>query len=270
MDDGIIQLLFFVIVIIFSILDAIARKRKKEHDIEGMDRPREEDRPEHRHRQEPRGSLHRQEEEAPAWEAEAEYEGAADARDERGADTLIPGDLWEEITGSKRPSESPPAPPTPGQDSPERPSETRGPRPPAPGQRFPAPAPAPSPVPAPSPREESTTWDTRRSTTPRSSEARPDEFPDRIETTELGTLAEQIREQSRRELTEVETAPDLVEPVSTVPGRKRRVRSGAAVELTATLRADRTALQKAILYREVLGRPLGSRPGSGGWEEPVG
>ena len=46
-------------------------------------------------------------------------------------------------------------------------------------------------------------------------------------------------------------------------------RPARAAVLTA-LRGDADALRKAVLYREILGKPLGSRPGLGGWEEPPG
>jgi hypothetical protein len=274
MDEGLIQILFFVAIIVFSIMDAIARKKKKEREMGEMDLPGERE-------QEERGSLHRREPEP--WQVESERDGE-DVRDERGADSMIPADLWEEITGMKRPP--PPSAPAPDRSGGREGAASR-PDSPAPGQRFPAPAPSPVPAPSPEPRR----WDTpqptaaagrgtARSSAPRSSDARRDDFPERMRTTELGALAEEIREKGRRELSEIEIAAGVEEVEDGVhpragarkfPGAKRRRRAtGVASTLAASLRGDAQALQKAVLYREVLGRPLGSRPGAGGWEEPVG
>jgi hypothetical protein len=55
------------------------------------------------------------------------------------------------------------------------------------------------------------------------------------------------------------------------PGGGQRARPGAeesAAVLRALLRTDGAALRSAVLYREVLGAPLGLRRGPGGWEGP--
>ena len=61
-------------------------------------------------------------------------------------------------------------------------------------------------------------------------------------------------------------------PPSRVEARplRRAPREGlppGAAAVLAALRADAHGLRKAVLYREILGTPLGSRPGPGGWEE---
>lgn len=291
--EGLIQVLFFLAILIFSMIDAAARRKKRQQEMDELDHPEEdrhagplEGRHEGRHEGPRADRPGTESRDRTPWQVASGREGEAEVqaeRDEQGADSLIPADLWEEITGMKRPS--PPAPrPRPSSQSP------------APEQRFPAPDPVPAPSPVPS------TWDTPQPTasagrsTPRSrnvhgregqsvqvrsSEARQDEFPERKRAkTELGALAEEIREKSRRDLTEVPIAQEVEEVSDAVhpragarkfpaAGRRRRA-VGVAASLKSSLRADTESLQKAVLYREVLGRPLGSREGAGGWEEPVG
>ena len=94
------------------------------------------------------------------------------------------------------------------------------------------------------------------------------------ESAALPVLAEEeIRERGRRDLLAVPaTAPRSVDapPAAAAPRgeRSRPERTRRAARLRAILRADSETLRDAVLFREILGRPLGSRPGPGGWQEP--
>ncbi len=84
---------------------------------------------------------------------------------------------------------------------------------------------------------------------------------------------EEIRERGRRDLFAVPaTAPRSVDaPLAAAAPRGERSRpkrTRRVVRLRAILRADSETLRDAVLFREILGRPLGSRPGPGGWQEP--
>ena len=84
---------------------------------------------------------------------------------------------------------------------------------------------------------------------------------------------EEIRERGRRDLLAVSpTAPRLVDaPLAAVAPRGERSRperTRRAARLRAILRADSETFRDAVLLKEILGRPLGSRPGPGGWQEP--
>lgn len=87
------------------------------------------------------------------------------------------------------------------------------------------------------------------------------------EVTEPETLAEpKTLEVASYEALRREARPSLVEarPLRRAP--REGLPSGAAAVLVA-LHADAHGLRKAVLYSEILGAPLGSRPGPGGWEE---
>jgi hypothetical protein len=103
---------------------------------------------------------------------------------------------------------------------------------------------------------------------------RPTEFPDRLRPTELASEAERIREEGRKALLEeVEDtglgveAPPRARPYGKAGQRRARKETFASRFLRDSLRGDPRGLQKAVLYREVLGPPLGTR-GTGGWEDP--
>ena len=257
MDEGLAQILFFLAVIVFSIIDAVARKRKKEREMGGIDPSGEgEDETEEDIR------FGREKAAPSPWESEAEFEMEEAEVEAAAAEGMIPADLWEEITGMKRP----PSPDVP--------------RAPVPEHEYTAPTPAPMPwgggQPTQSDRERDWRETTQarsseaRSSEARSSQARPDAFPDRLRPTELAIEAERIRKMGRSALPEVEVAPVIHRGFPEARTGKRRGRGGAlAGELRKTLRGDAKALQKAVLYREILGRPIGSREGPGGWEEPA-
>lgn len=84
---------------------------------------------------------------------------------------------------------------------------------------------------------------------------------------------EEIRERGRRDILAVPaTVPPSVDApmVAAVPRgeRSRPERARRVTRLRAILRTNSDTLRDAVLFREVLGRPLGFRPGPGGWQEP--
>lgn len=264
MGEEFFQFLIFLFIAVVWALEALARARKKKQKEEEM---AEEERG---------GSLHRREERAPSpWEQEPEaFESAGWEEDEEEEDDaevtaegLIPADLWEEITGLKRPapSEAPRTPaPAPRSPTPSRPSPPSVESRPGPVTR-----PAPPPVPAPSPS--GSRWDHERTV-----KVRPTDFPERLRPTELADEAERIREEGRRalaaeaaEAAETEVQVEVRPRPYGIPGRRKLRTGGTAAGrlLRESLRGDTQALQKAVLYREVLGPPLGTR-GTGGWEDP--
>ena len=105
-----------------------------------------------------------------------------------------------------------------------------------------------------------------------------------LETMELDAVAEDLREESRRELRETEEPAVAVEEVApsasspstgsprlpVPPDARRRARQRSASSLLASLRKDPAALRRAVLYREILGPPLGARENGGGWQPPSG
>lgn len=110
---------------------------------------------------------------------------------------------------------------------------------------------------------------TREASGPRESRASRASPP-----TEIAAEAERLRRESRRELETGAETPRIEEveaPKSAFPstGRRRR-RKVQAPALRRAVGGDVQALQDAVLYREILGRPLGSRPGPGGWEDSAG
>ena len=85
---------------------------------------------------------------------------------------------------------------------------------------------------------------------------------------------EEIRERGRRDILAVPaTVPPSVDaPMAAAAPRGERSRperTRRVARLRATLRTDSETLRDAVLFREILGRPLGFRPGPGGWQEPV-
>ena len=97
--------------------------------------------------------------------------------------------------------------------------------------------------------------------------------PEDESATMLVHAGEEIRERGRRDLLAVPaTTPRLVDaPLAAVAPRGERSRperTRRAARLRAILRADSETRRDAVLFREILGRPLGSRPGPGGWQEP--
>ena len=127
---------------------------------------------------------------------------------------------------------------------------------------LPRPSHAPSPFPEPPLAEEEKQW-----------AGEPAE-----EVPPLVVEAEPLWEEGRREL----AAPAPTEPVeeeevervdpAVVPLRPRAPRRARATPLASGLVGElgrgSEALRKAVLYREVLGAPLGLRGRSGGWEDP--
>jgi hypothetical protein len=90
----------------------------------------------------------------------------------------------------------------------------------------------------------------------------------------LELAEEEIRKRGRHDLLAVPaTAPRSVDaPLATAAAlraeRSRPARTRRAARLRAILHAESETLHDAVLFREILGRPLGSQLGPGGWQEP--
>ena len=85
---------------------------------------------------------------------------------------------------------------------------------------------------------------------------------------------EEIRERGRRDILAVPaTVPPSVDaPMAAAASRGERSRperTRRVARLRAIFRTDSETLRDAVLFREILGRPLGFRPGPGGWQEPL-
>lgn len=105
MDNGVFQLLFFALLILASVFDGIARRRKRQRRMEEME-----------------------------WEEEAEGEDGvesgtsssapsgspartgAPAGERETADSMVPDDLWAILTGEERPGAGRGLPPVPDRD----------------------------------------------------------------------------------------------------------------------------------------------------------
>jgi hypothetical protein len=127
------ELIFFAVIIFFSIIDSIARSRKKKQQQMGTGAPvpttpdpRERKRSvprydtERTHEAQPTYETERTYEQQPTYEADASYDDAPsyddDAPEEAGSQAMIPSDIWEEIAGLARgrtPAPTRPAPPPP-------------------------------------------------------------------------------------------------------------------------------------------------------------
>jgi len=119
------ELIFFAIIIFFSVIDSIARSRKKNRQQGGsLPAPGEPGQWEWEEKED--------EEEPYSYEAEASYEAPPNAPNKpapgKSSEGMIPGDIWEEIAGLARgrvPAPSRPAPrPVEIEVIPERPVET--------------------------------------------------------------------------------------------------------------------------------------------------
>ena len=114
------QLIFFAIIIFFSIIDSVARSKKKKQQMgTGAPVPKTPDARE-RNRSVPRYDTERTHDAQPTYEAERTYEQQPeyddDLPEEAGSQAMIPADLWEEIAGLARgrtsaPTRSVPPPP---------------------------------------------------------------------------------------------------------------------------------------------------------------
>jgi len=179
---------------------------------------------------------------------------SAEPASTRDASDIIPGELWEILTGQKRPQPQP--------------EERPPPPPPAPPARKPLPAarrhtPAPRrPLPAPLEDDEAGPWPPRRRTV--EAQSRED-----AAAADLMRKRERALEKARRfepsppVIVSLETEPlpephrhtafhDKLDRLSAAPrGRPRPI---AMLEFDPS---DRAALQRAIILHEVLGKPKG-------------
>jgi hypothetical protein len=125
------QLIFFAIIVFFSIIDSIARKKKKQQQQmgTGVPVPTTPDARE-RKRSVPRYDTERTHDAKPTYEAERTYEAqpsydadpsydddaleeAGGVSEKAGSEALIPADIWEEIAGLARGKTSAPTRPIP-------------------------------------------------------------------------------------------------------------------------------------------------------------
>lgn len=135
------QLIFFAVIIIFSILDSVARSRKKKQQQgTGLPAPTKPGRrravprydTEATHEPKPTYESERTYESQPSYDAEPSYDVAPsyddDVPDEAGSGGLIPSDIWKEIealaTGRPPARRRPPPPPVELEAIPARPVET--------------------------------------------------------------------------------------------------------------------------------------------------
>ncbi len=206
MDDGLFQLLFFGILILATVFDAMTRKRRRRRRMGEMD--------------------HEEKEEAvSSWERESPTAAA----ERETADSMVPSDLWEILTGEQ---------PDPQGNEPEVSSSDSRALP----DWIPEPEPVPEvepvrkvePVPEPKPPEPLSPVRTR-----------------------VTALPPQL------------TPTPAAVPVAARPREFREAASGGAssnyAELLRSGGAD--SLRKAIVLREVLGAPAALRPLGWGGEE---
>lgn len=255
------QLIFVGVIVLFSILEAIGRKKKMEHGGEGEVGEVPPPPPTSRRREMPAPVGPPGGPAGPAsYDDDASYDEKAGAG--RSSEGLIPADIWEEIAALAR-GEVPPS---------------RAPEPSSPRMPPPAPTPAPAPAPRPAPAPPSGTGP--RTPQPRTpSKARPGEG--RRSARPAPTAPAPIRgrravtpgptpEPALEELREAHplhaTHPGMGEPVRdrlTAPAEASRDRVQAEVaEVRRLLRSGSTAsLRKAVILSEVLGPPPGLRDG---------
>lgn len=212
-------------------------------------------------------------------------------RQEDSAVDMIPSDVWQEMTGRKGDSgastEAPSRPP---------PSEERAPPPgPQPSRsphedvprEFPKPPPSPHgdvprdfPGPPPSPHRGASQRRGERS--PAAREGRGSGGEGRG----AGQEGRGTSQEGRGPAREPESRPDEVPHVPderelrrramaeergrVAEGKSRRRRGSSPLGTDLVPRGDPQAFRKAVVYREVLGPPVGFRPGGPGWESEAG
>jgi hypothetical protein len=306
MEDGLFQLIFFLIIVIASIVDAIARNRRKRGRIEEMEKEEAQEgaedalpgdaevgpgAPRPQRRKEPAlegrsGSGSAGEGvSGPRGREMAEYESPSSQsqksekpeRDEETADRMVPADLWAILTGQPPPGPKPaPQPAPPPEDEAREPDAPR-PAPPQPSTRD-------RPAPAPAGRGGVRTEPAGKGTQPRSwrrpsasppvpsSKRRP--VPDDLDDV-FGTLEEpwgDIPDIREGEISDDGESTDR-SGTEDEPGKKPHApRPQGTGSLGARsqewLRSgNRDDLRKAIVLREVLGPPVGSRGSPEPWDE---
>lgn len=239
------QLIFFALIIIFSIIESAARSRKRKAGGPLPEVPPEWERDQTGQRRRPPTA------EMPSYDADPSFDDRPSFDDvatsetatrerTRSSESMIPADIWEELAGlakeSQRPAETPKPAPPPKRAPPPPPR-------PAPPVR-PAPSMKPMPAPAPKPRAPITAQ--KRATI-----LAPEPAPE-------GTAGHMVHLSHAAYGTDPSTrarsAQDGLDPLA---GRL----SPDAQAVRRQLRGQGVhALRQAIILQEVLGPPVGSRP----------
>jgi len=302
MEDGLFQFIFILMIVIASVVDAIARSRRKRGRIEEMEKDEAQEGaedalpedaevgagpPRPQRRKEPalegrsgsgstgEGVSGPRGREMPEYESPSSQGSKKPERDGETADRMVPADLWAILTGQ----------PPPGQD----PLPQSAPPPEDEAREHDAPRPAPPPTrdrpaPAPTGRDGVRTEPAGKGTQPRSwrrpsasppvpsSKRRP--VPEDLDDV-FGTLEEpwgDIPDIREGEISD-DGEPTDRSRAEDEPGKKphapRPQRTGSlGARSREWLRSgNRDDLRKAIVLREVLGPPVGSRRSPEPWDE---
>ncbi len=239
------ELIFFAVIIVFSIIESIARSRKRKAGGPLPDVPPEwESEQTGQRRRPPKAEM-------PSYDADPSFDDnpsfdevatseAATRERTRSSESMIPADIWEEIAGlskeGQRPAEAQKPAPPPKRAPPPPPR-------PAPPARS---APSMKPMPAPKPKPRAPIAPKKRSTI-FVQEPAPE-----------GTVGHVVHLSHAAYGTDPSTrarsAQDRLEPLASKL-------SPDAQAVRRQLRGQGThALRQAIILQEVLGPPVGSRP----------
>ncbi len=258
MQDGLVQLVFILLVAFAAILDLLARNKEKRRKMDRMEREDESE-----------------EADTPWGETEPWEVGAPEEREgpeagvpkgeRRTADTMIPPDFWEEVLGggpgTAAPKPPPQAPPSqertgPGAE-PERRPTSEQPRSP----ELSSPPPRRDRLPEGQRKE----WEfspPQHEAPVRRELDRAAEAPSGLQSLSEQELMDRAKAQERRARRDA---------AAQKPKRPAPPPGGADRFADLFRPGDAEALQRAIVYREVLGKPLAFRPnGFGGWEDETG
>ena len=233
------ELIFFGVIIFFSIIESIARSRKRKTGGPLPEIPPEwEWDPTGQRRRPPTAEMPSYDadpsfDDKPSFDEVATSETATRER-ARSSESMIPADIWEEIAGLAKETQ--------------RPAETHRPPPPPPPRPAPPARPAPSmkPVPAPAPKPRAPIAPKKRATI-----LAPEPAPE-------GTAGHAVHLSHAAYGTDPSTrarsAQDRLDPLASKLSQDaqaiRRQLRGHGVH----------ALRQAIILQEVLGPPVGSRP----------
>lgn len=262
------QLIFVGVLLLFSILEAVARKGKAgqgEGDFPPPDLPQEPRKRPVPRTEAPVGRTPPTYDEDPSFDDAAEegrtkpeytrpYGTASRAEGEGGSEGLIPADVWEEIQALARgdvprPAQTPEKAPRQA-----RPVPTRRPPVPAPRKRPPAPSPAPAPV------EDAPA----RSRAPRAVRPLPPpEATGEESTVAAGTGAHAVH------LTHPELGTPVAGRLTIYAGDTPRERGSEDVDVVRRLLSGGPhRLRQAVILQELLGPPVSLRDEEAGAREP--
>lgn len=260
------QLIFIGVIVLFSILEAVGRKKKAEGGEAGELPPPPPTTPRRRAPQAPQGRVPgpMSYDDDPSFDERAAGAGAPrNGSDSSSSEGLIPADVWEEIAALARGGVPPSRAPAP--QGPQRPA-------PEPSRPVPTakPVPAPTPVPAPSPRVPRPSAPTRGRRAEAGKVGRPAPRPPapirgRKAVTPAPAL-ELALEETREEHPLHATHPEMGGPVrdrvtAYAADARARVRS-EVTEVRRVLRSGNAgSLRKAVMLSEILGPPAALRDG---------